>query len=245
MNAYKIYLKIYLKIIAITAIAIILKYILIQYELNILSTGNLLNSMIAGTIFVFGIILSAVFSEFREAHRLPGELGNHLESLFEDIQSTSDQTLKLQYKNEYLVLLRNLYHDLNIWSKKDKPSKEVFKSINEIAHYINTFEDKLPPNYIVRMRTELFNIRKIFIRIDYARDVKVSGYLEMTSIVFAVSTIFTMMCTKFENNVTGLWSVGLLSLFFCTIYIIAQTLDRPFVNNLIDFKAIDKVIKNI
>jgi hypothetical protein len=245
MNAYKIYFKIYLKIIAITTIAVVVKYVLIQHELNILSTGNLLNSMIAGTIFVFGIILSTVFSEFREAHRLPGELGNHLESLFEDVQSTPDQNLKLQYKNEYLMLLRNLYHDLNIWSKKDKPSKEVFKSINEIAHYINSFEGKLPPNYIARMRTELFNVRKIFIRIDYTRDVRVSGYLEMTSIVFAISTIFTMMCTKFENDVTGLWSVGLLSLFFCTIYVVSQTLDRPFENNLINFKAIDQVIKNI
>lgn len=237
--------SVYLKIFLITLLAIAIKILIIDADLNILSTGSLLNSMIAGTIFIFGVVLSAVFSEFREVHRIPGELGNHLESVFEDIQSTKDQVLKQKYKTEFLNLLANLHSDLENWGQKKKSSKEVFKSINEIARYINKFEEILPANYIVRMRNELFNVRKLFIRIDYARDVNVSSYLEVTSIVFATSTIFTMMCTKFENDLTGLWSVGLLSLFFATIYFIVKVLDRPFENNLIDFHSLKKVIENL
>lgn len=237
--------KIAAQIILITLLAVIVKIIIINEDLNVLSTGSLLNSMIAGTIFIFGVVLSAVFSEFREVHRIPGELGNHLESIFEDIQNTKDQNLKKEYKDEFLGLINQLYLDLEVWSEKNKSSKEVFKSINEIARYINKFEDKMPANFITRMRNELFNVRRLFIRIDYARDVNVSSYLEMTSIVFAVSTIFTMMCTKFENDLTGLWSVGLLSLFFATIYFIVKVLDRPFENNLINFHPLKKIIENL
>jgi len=237
--------KLFIQIISVTFLAILLKLIIINLDINVLSTGSLLNSMIAGTIFIFGVVLSAVFSEFREVHRLPGELGNHLESIFEDIQNTKDQNLKMQYKQEYLLLMDKLFNSIKNWSAKKNPSKDVFRSINEIARYINKFEEILPANYIVRMRNELFNVRRIFIRIDYARDVNVSEYLETTSIVFATSTIFTMMCTKFDNDLTGLWSVGLLTLFFATIYFVAKALDRPFENDLVDFGSLEKVIKNI
>jgi hypothetical protein len=237
--------KILLKVLLIVSIVVVAKMLVVDMDLNILATGSILNSLIAGTIFIFGVILSAVFSEYREVDKIPGELANHLESLFEDVESLENKNEYDHKKLEYKSYLKKLYEDLTSWNKKIIPSRQVFQDIESFSVFIKSLEKNLPANYVVRMRNELFHIRRIFIRLDHARDVGVSFFLEGTSLIFSISTIFTMMCTKFENDLTGVWTIALLTVFFSSIYLIIKVLDNPFENNLVNFKSIKILEENL
>jgi hypothetical protein len=230
-------------IIIFTVFTTTLKYVVILNEFNLLITGGIVNSLVAGTFFIFGIIISSTFLEFRETHKSPGEIANHLESLIEDVKFSSHKNTKKLIKN-YNDCVENFVDNLISWSERKVASKIIFENINNFSNFATELEkNDFPANYITRIRNEIFNIRKIFIRLDYVRDVNIAKILEITSLSFSLVTIFTVIFTRFENIYTGLWTVSMISIFFSSIYFIIKILDNPIENKMIDFLTIKKIIR--
>jgi hypothetical protein len=65
-------------IIIFTVFTTTLKYVVILNEFNLLITGGIVNSLVAGTFFIFGIIISSTFLEFRDSQPLNNDYSGRI-----------------------------------------------------------------------------------------------------------------------------------------------------------------------
>ena len=105
-----------------------------------------------GAFFVFGLLLAATMSDFKESEKIPGEVASNLEAIKDWVYLAfkaprtkglplSDEPLdKFMLRNELLRLTDGIIDWL--YSHK-KDSKEIFpllRSGNEIAYYFSEYE---------------------------------------------------------------------------------------------------------
>lgn len=238
-------IKFLLFILFVSLCTIILKYFFLYLDINVLETSSLVGPLISASIFCLGVALNSAFQEYKEVYKFPGELANHLESLFEDLKHLPKEDARLEAKNNFGNILLSFSEKMNLWSERKVRSREIFEEIDRLSEFVYKSESILPPNYIVRMRNEIFNIRRIFIRFDVARDTQMSREIELISMIFSLATITTIMLTRFETDATGLWAVGIVTLFFASIQTMIHILDNPTHYGLIDFKSLLKLSKKI
>jgi hypothetical protein len=72
------------RIMPIVTLVAILKYISHRYEFEFMELNALFTSLVAGTIFLIGCLISGVLSDYKESEKSPSELSSTLKSLFDD-----------------------------------------------------------------------------------------------------------------------------------------------------------------
>ena len=76
-----------IKIAPILVGVIILKIVVHRLGWEVITLNALFTSLIAGTIFLLGFLISGVLSDYKESERLPGELTASLEVLYDETSS--------------------------------------------------------------------------------------------------------------------------------------------------------------
>src|SRR5512137_2349531 len=72
------------RIIPIVAFVGILKYLSHIYGFEFMELNALFTSLVAGTIFLIGFLITGVLSDYKESEKIPSELSATLKSLLDD-----------------------------------------------------------------------------------------------------------------------------------------------------------------
>ena len=72
------------RIVPIIAMVALLKFIAHIYHLEFLELNALFTSLVAGTIFLIGFLITGVLSDYKESEKIPSELSSTLKCLFDD-----------------------------------------------------------------------------------------------------------------------------------------------------------------
>src|SRR6187402_2399232 len=72
------------RIIPVILFVALMKFLSHRYELEVLELNALFTSLIAGTIFLIGFLISGVLSDYKESEKLPSELSASIKSLYDD-----------------------------------------------------------------------------------------------------------------------------------------------------------------
>jgi len=131
---------------------------------ELVTPGPLLTSIIAGGIFVIGLIVAGTLADYKESERMPAEITAALDNVHEDARSIKvtkpefDLTgLQQRLRNVVASFRRDL---------ADPDSRSCLVAINELSVSILELERlDVPPNYIVRLRTEQGSVRRNVLRI--------------------------------------------------------------------------------
>src|SRR5262245_65538276 len=75
-----------LRVGAIVALVVAAKITVHHAGWEVISINPLFSGVVAANVFLMGFLLSGVLADFKEAERLPGELGVSLENLAQDIR---------------------------------------------------------------------------------------------------------------------------------------------------------------
>ena len=75
-NSKKLWQKwsIAIKIMPLILLIAILKYLAHEYQLEVMELNALFTSLVAGTIFLIGFLISGVLSDYKESEKIPSEL---------------------------------------------------------------------------------------------------------------------------------------------------------------------------
>jgi hypothetical protein len=215
------------KVIPYIIAIIVLKLLIHQFKWEFLSLSSLFNSIIAANVFLLGFLLSGTLTDYKESEKLPGELSGSIETM-------SDECLIL-YKQKKAKEAKQCFQDLismttsiKNWFYKKERTRIMMDTVAKLNDSFLAFEAVTQPNFIVRLKQEQNNIRRMLIRIHTIRETSFVevGYAIAESTTFLL--VFAFIFARIEPFYESIFFVGVST--FLMIYVIAliKSLDNPF-----------------
>ena len=155
-----------LRIIPLVLLVGILKFLSHTFEFEFMELNALFTSLVAGTIFLIGFLITGVLSDYKESEKIPSELTATLKSLFDDtytIYKAKNSDTALQFLNYQKTFISSLVD----WFYKRERTNSVLNKISLMNDYFVSLDNEgVQPNYIIKMKSEQNNIRKLISEAD-------------------------------------------------------------------------------
>jgi len=152
------------KIMPLVIIVAILKFVTHKYGLEVMELNALFTSLVAGTIFLIGFLISGVLSDYKESEKLPSEMAASLKTLFDDAytiyktkNSTSAQNF-IEFQKSFMISLMD-------WFYKKESTKSMLTKISAMNEFfIEMDKEGVQAGYIIRMKNEQNALRKMILQ---------------------------------------------------------------------------------
>jgi len=208
-------------------LVIIAKYFAHYFDLQFLTLNSLFTAVISANIFLIGFLITGTLSDFKESEKLPGDLSNSLSSLFDEAfityQNKKDPIAK-KCMEDIFVLNKNILD----WFYKNVKSEEVYHQIFLLNKYFLDFEKLTQANFIVKMKNEQSNLRRLLTRIHTIRETSFLGtayaIAEIITSIMIIGFIFLDLNPFYES----MFFVSFVSFIMIYMIFFIRELDNPF-----------------
>jgi hypothetical protein len=226
----KIWLKwsIALKLIPLIILVTVLKLLSHKYGFEIMELNALFTSLVAGTIFLIGFLISGVLTDYKESEKLPGELAASLKTLFDDTYTiykvkNNDSAL------EFIEFQKALALSIEDWLYKKEKCRSILAKISMMNDFFVEFDKEgIQANYIIKMKNEQVNIRKMVLRIDTIRDTDFVGSAYAIVEAMGFLTVLGLIMIKIEPFYASLFVTLLVTFLISYMFFLIKDLDNPF-----------------
>lgn len=216
-------------IIAAVAAAVLvgLKLLVHYTDLEFVELNALFTSIIAGGIFLFGVILAGTMSDYKEGERIPAEVVSACESIYEDGLYVSHTREGFDLDGLRATLIGVV--DGFMVDASDVDSRKALAALGGLeGSFVRMEELGVPPNYIVRLKSEEASMRKAFLRMYY---IQKTGFLP-SAYFFVVSLVVLILGLLVFVKVEPLYSSIIITVFLTYLFVyilgLLRILDRPF-----------------
>jgi hypothetical protein len=217
-----------LKLIPLIILVTVLKLVSHKYGLEIMELNALFTSLVAGTIFLIGFLISGVLSDYKESEKLPSDLAASLKTLFDDaytiykVKNSASAIQFIEFQKTFIVSLRD-------WLYKKERCQSILKKISLMNDFFVEFDKEgVQANYIIKMKNEQVNIRKMVLRIDTIRDTEFVGSAYAIVEAMGFLTVFGMIMIKIEPFYASLFVTLLVTFLISYMFFLIKDLDNPF-----------------
>lgn len=194
--------SIVIRMIPVLVLILIIKNVLHRYNLEVMDLNALFTSLVAGTIFLIGFLISGVLSDHKESEKIPSEFAVSISALRDDAY-TIYKTKDSKKAKEFLEFQKTFITSLKDWFYEKISTDDFQKEITKMNDYFVEFEKEgVQAAYIIRMKNEQNNIRKLLMR---AHTIRVTDF---------VSTAYTIV-----EVMVGIIIVGLLIIRINPLYV--------------------------
>lgn len=216
------------RIIPILIVVFILKLLAHKFGYEIITLNAIFTSLVGGTIFLLGFLISGVLSDYKESEKLPGELASSLESLYDEAY-TIQHVKNSKAAKEFITYHKSFVASLNDWFYKKEKTQNILKKISKMNEFfIDLEKEGVQAGFITRMKTEQNNLRKMVIRIHTIRDTDFisSAYAIVEALGFAIT--LGMIITKIEPFYQSVFFTLLVTFLISYMFFLIKDLDNPF-----------------
>ena len=174
-------------------IVVIAKYFPHLYDIEFLSLNALFTALISSNIFLIGFLISGTLSDFKESERLPSELASSIQAIADEAYITyknKDSKISIELLEDLVQLNQSILK----WFYKKEKTEEIYNQIFLLNDKFLLMDTETQANFIVRMKNEQNNIRKIIKRIHTIRETSFlgTGYAiaELITFLLIIGLIF-------------------------------------------------------
>jgi hypothetical protein len=212
----------------VAAFGIALIKITFQYfDIEFLSVNPLLTAIISGNIFILGFLLNSTLRDYKEAEKFPGDIASTLENIYDECE------ILYLNKKEGVALdaiahtkkLNKMFHN---WFEKKAYTQDILAEISEYNTYWSAFEPLTQANFIVRLKNEQSNLRKMIVRINVIRDTpfyETSYKIAKLSVIFMLILLTLLNSNPFYEYIFFVCIITFLNVFLVSLI---KDLDDPF-----------------
>ncbi len=205
-----------------------LKFLSYYFGYEVMSLNALFTTMVAGTIFLLGFLISGVLSDYKESEKIPAEIAASFRTLLDDAY-TIQIVKNYDEAQNFRIFLKDLYDTVFLWLYKKTDTKTVLDKIRNMNDYFIGFEKAgAAPNIIIKLKLEQNNLRKLILRIATIRDTDFvsSAYtiVEFMGLVISLGLIII----KIEPFYFGLFLSLLVTFLITYMFYLIKDLDNPF-----------------
>jgi hypothetical protein len=216
------------KVMPLVVVVVGFKFLAHRYSLEVMDLNALFTSLVAGTIFLIGFLISGVLSDYKESEKLPTELSASLKSIYDEtytiLKSKDSETAKqfLEYQKMFLGSLMD-------WFYRKERTRSILDKVSAMNDYFVGFDKEgVQAGYIIRLKNEQSSLRKMIMRIDTIRDTSFVGsayaIVEAMGFVIAIGLIII----KIEPFYASLFFTTLVVFLITYMFFLIKDLDDPF-----------------
>ena len=211
----------------VTLIAI-LKYLSHTYEFEFMELNALFTTLVAGTIFLIGFLITGVLSDYKESEKIPSELSTTLQSLFDDTY-TIYKGKNSDTARQFIEYQKSFINSLNAWFYKKERTNSILNKISLMNDFfVSLDKEGIQPNYIIKIKSEQNNIRKLILRIDTIRDTGFIGSAYAIVEAMWLAIAFGLIIIKIEPFYASLFFTILIMFLISYMFFLIKDLDNPF-----------------
>jgi hypothetical protein len=229
-SSKKFWLKwsIAVKIMPLVLFVALLKFLSHTFGFEYMELNALFTSLIAGTIFLIGFLISGVLSDYKESEKIPSELSSSLKTLLDDAY-TIYKSKNSENARQLLDYQKSIYHSMMNWFYKKERTKILLEKISRINDFfVELDKEGIQPAYIIKMKNEQANIRKFILRIDTIRDTNFIGSAYAIVEAMGFLTAFGLIIIRIEPFYAGLFLTSLVTFLITYMFFLIKDLDNPF-----------------
>jgi ABC-type multidrug transport system fused ATPase/permease subunit len=184
-------------------------------------------SILTGIIFLLGFLLAGVVTDYKESEKIPNELAASLFALWQEadyVKIVSNSKHAENLKSKIINFIPTLKRDYFIL-RNDNLEKLLDSFSFDI---IEMGKEGVPPNYIIRMKTEVTALKKTINRISIIKNTDF-----IPSVFVSIKTIAVVFLIVYCLLIVEPWWVGLIlvSIFTFIIFSILfliKDMEDPF-----------------
>ncbi len=208
------------------------KYFIMEGRLEFITLNSLSSSIIAGAIFITGFLLAGVFSDYKEADKIPAEMRSILESIIAEGDALFRKDAGFAENNQQIKHIAvRFIHEFEEGLSHMKDHSHVEHALAEIRNFDEIFDDMerrgVPPNYMTRIKTEQSNLKKLLLRVYHIQKTKFVPSIVFLMDSMAVLGIALMLFVKTDYYI-GFVQVGIISYILLYVRHLIIVLEKPF-----------------
>jgi len=216
------------KILPIVILVAILKFLAHKFGFEFMELNALFTSLVAGTIFLIGFLISGVLSDYKESEKIPSELSASIKTLFDDIY-TIYKSKNSENARQFIEFQKSFLDSLMDWFYKKERTRLILHKISMMNDFfIELDKEGIQPAYIIKMKNEQANIRKTILRIDTIRDTNFIGSAYAIVEAMGFLTAFGLIIIKIEPFYASLFLTLVVTFLILYMVFLIKDLDNPF-----------------
>ena len=211
----------------VVAVLVGLKLAVYYLGWEFISVNTLFTSVIGGAIFLFSLILAGTLADFKEGERFPAEMVAACEGIFEDgqfVKATHPEFDLERLRSTILGVVDGFTVDAG-----DLESRQALAALSGLqASFLEMEALGVPPNYIIRLKSEEGSLRKGLLRMYHIQRTSFLplAYTLVKSLV--VLLLGMLLFTEMEHLYDSAIIVAFLTFLFVYILRLLHLLDQPF-----------------
>jgi hypothetical protein len=206
----------------------ILKFLSHKFGIEIMELNALFTSLVGGTIFLIGFLISGVLSDYKESEKIPSELSASMKTLLDDTYTIyKGKNSEAAYR--FIEFQKSFINPLLDWFYRKERTKIILNKISMMNDYFIEFDKEgVQANYIIKMKNEQNIIRKLILRIDTIRATEFVGsaYAIVEAMGFVI--VLALIIIKIEPFYASLFFTSLVTFLIAYMFILIKDLDNPF-----------------
>jgi len=216
------------KAFGITISLLMVRLVFDYLNFDILAVTNLITAFIGGAIFTIAIIFAGTLTDYKESEKIPSEIATSIRSFYSDLDlvRVQDKTLVQQMKENTASLLRSINTNFrnNTWSMDEMDS-----AVDTLNADIGRLVDlNVPPNFIIKLKTEMTNIDRISHRVKTIAETSFIPAAYAISELAAAGVIILLFFVKLDPFYEGLVLFTVLCMLLTALLLLIRDMDNPF-----------------
>jgi hypothetical protein len=212
----------------ITLVLLVVRLIFDYLNFDILSVTNLITAFIGGAIFTIAIIFAGTLTDYKESEKIPSEIATSIRSYYSDLDliHVPDTTLVHRMKENTADLMRHINTNFrnNGWNMEEMDG--AVDTLNaDIALLVDL---NVPPNFVIKLKTELTNIDRISHRVKTIAETSFIPAAYAISELAAAGVIILLLFVKLDPLYEGLVLFTVLSMLLIALLLLIKDMDNPF-----------------
>jgi hypothetical protein len=217
-----------IRILPLVVLVAMLKFLSHKFGLEVMELNALFTSLVAGTIFLIGFLISGVLSDYKESEKIPGDLSASLRNLWDDT-FTIFKVKNSDKASQFIDFQKTFISSLMDWFYKKERTESILNKISLMNDYfIELDKEGIQANYLIKMKNEQNNIRKMILRIDTIRDTEFVGSAYAIVEAMGFLTALGLIIIKIEPFYASLFLTLLITFLISYMFLLIKDLDNPF-----------------
>lgn len=220
-----------LRVVVETGLAVVVivlaKFLVHAFSWEFIILSPLYTSIVAGGIFVIGLLVAGTLADYKESEKMPAEIAAALANIHEDASA-----MKETHEEFDLVRLRKALANVVAAFKEDLGDGDSRKCLAAISDLTPSFValERLgaPPPYLTRLRQEQGAIRRAVLRVYHIQDTEFlpSAYVLIETVVLLI--IAALVFTKVDPLYESVVILAVIAYFFVYLVRLLKIMDTPF-----------------
>jgi len=215
------------KTLVIVAALLAIRGVLLALGFDGMASTALSTGIIAGGIFVMGLVVAGTLSDYKDAERAPIDIAAGLHALLREGESMHAAWGKpdiSELRRRLIAVVTSLRVDIDAGD-----SRTAQAAVEDLSETFLELEDTdVPANYIVRQRSEQAGLRKALLRIYHLQREEFLPSAYAMIVTFVGLILILLLVTDFGGAAESLVAIGFLSFFFLALLRLLNVISTPF-----------------